>query len=72
MIKIKKANKTIKIGNDEYEVIDDNTLRRYNKNTKMWVTLRFNNKDNTENIERFKNTLRRNFIKRAVEEMRVK
>ncbi|GGJ67616.1 hypothetical protein [Virgibacillus salexigens] len=48
---------------DSYEMINERTIKKYNHENKMWVTMKFNDeKNNDDGINRFKELLRQNFI----------
>ena len=44
-----------------YEIINQRTIKTYNDENKMWVTMKFNDEKNNE-IQHFKEILRQNFI----------
>lgn len=48
---------------DSYEMINERTIKKYNHENKMWVTMKFNNEENNaDGINHFKELLRQNFI----------
>lgn len=56
-----RLNQELKEHFRSYEIINQRTIKTYNDENKMWVTMEFNDQTNNE-IYHFKEILRQNFI----------
>ena len=56
-----KINQELTEYSRSYELINQRTIKTYNDENKMWVTMEFNDEKNNE-IQHFKEILRQNFI----------
>lgn len=59
--RIKDLN--VNVDSPSYEMVDERTIKTYNNENKMWVTMKFSNEENNhDGINHLKEILRENFI----------